>query len=138
MAFIEIDLQPSQSQMNWFGVIMFVVFAVFGAIAFLGFDARGVASVLWLIGIVVMIVYYAIPPFRRPLYLCWMYAIWPIGWLLSHSLLALIYYLLITPIGWLLRLSGRDSMRRKASDEASTYWIEHRTGGLPSRYFKQY
>ena len=138
MALIEIDLQPSKSQLRWFGLILFIFFSLLGAIVFFVFDAPGLAYGLWTVATIASIVYYAVRPFQRPLYLGWMYLAWPIGWTISHLLLAAIYYLLITPIGLVMRILGRDSMQIKPNTEDQTYWVEHRTGDHPSRYFRQF
>ncbi len=37
----------------------------------------------------------------------------PIGFVISHVFLAVIYYLVITPIGLIFRLTGRDAIGRK-------------------------
>ena len=44
----------------------------------------------------------------------------------------------IVVIGLLVRLFGYDPMQRKLEPEAKTYWLEHRTGGNPSSYFRQF
>ena len=46
--------------------------------------------------------YAAIPALRRPIYLGWLHAVSPIGWTVSHLLLAAMYYLLIYAIGLVL------------------------------------
>ena len=57
------------------------------------------------------------------MYVGWMDASWPMGWVFSHVLLGVTYYLVITPIGLILRLLGKDPMRRRFDREAKTYWI---------------
>ena len=64
----------------------------------------------------VIVVYYLIPRLRRPLYRGWIYSVIPIGWLVSHLLLIIIYYLLFTPVGLVMRLVGYDPMRRKLEE----------------------
>lgn len=138
MGIIEINLSPTRSQMTGFGLIMAAFFGLLGAIFFFFTAYPTVAYVLWTIGLVVAGLYYLIPAFRRPMYLGWMYAILPLGWVVSHLLFAVIYFLIITPIGWIVRLFGRDSMQRKLHAAPTTYWVEHRTGEHPNRYFRQF
>ena len=38
------------------------------------------------------------PDWARPLYVGWLYAVFPIGWTISHLILAVIYFLILTPI----------------------------------------
>src|SRR5262245_38368398 len=54
-----------------------------------------VAAAIGLIGLIQ-------PRLMWPIYLGWMCAAFPIGWLVSHLLLAAVFYLLITPLGLLL------------------------------------
>ena len=67
-----------------------------------------------------------------------MYAVYPIGWTVSHLALAVVYYLVVTPIGLLMRLFGRDPMRRKFDPSATTYWQPHESPDEPERYFRQF
>ena len=94
--------------------------------------------ILGLIGGVLFIVYYALRPVRLPIYHAWMILVSPIGWIISHLLLAVVYYLIITPIGLLMRLCGRDSLHRKFEADVETYWIEHRPDSDVSRYVRQF
>ena len=74
----------------------------------------------------------------RGVYVVWMAAVFPIGWLVSHLLLAAIYYLVITPIGIMMRVCGYDPMQRRWDRQATTYWKPRRDTDDPKRYFKQY
>jgi len=71
-------------------------------------------------------------------YVAWTYAALPIGWTISHVILASVFYLLVTPIGLLMRLSGRDPMHRKIDPSAKTYWMERKNVTDPARYFRQF
>ena len=61
-----------------------------------------------------------------------------VGWVISHVVMGIIYYLVITPIALIFKLIGRDALQRGIDENAKTYWVEHRTGGDPKRYFKQF
>jgi hypothetical protein len=138
MALIEINKDPSRKELNWFGLIFALFFALVGTLLYWKFGAPRAAVILWWIAGALTVVYYAIPPLRRSVYLGWMYLAFPIGWVLSHVLLAIVYYLVFTPIGLIMRLLGRDPMRRRFEPERKSYWVEHRPGGAPSRYFRQF
>jgi len=62
----------------------------------------------------------------------------PIGFILSHVLLAIVFYLVITPVGLVMRLLGRDPLQRKFNREASTYWVDHAEPKSVEEYFRQY
>jgi hypothetical protein len=77
------------------------------------------------------------PRWIRPVFVTWMRLAYPIGWTVSHLMLATIYYLVITPIGLVMRLLGRDPLQRRWDRQASTYWVAHNPGGDMARYFRQ-
>jgi hypothetical protein len=61
----------------------------------------------------------------------------PIGWLVSHVMLAVLYFVLFLPLGLMFRLLGRDALSlRKPSVE--TYWTEKQQPEDVVRYFRQY
>jgi hypothetical protein len=62
----------------------------------------------------------------------------PIGWVMSHLILAIIYYLVLTPVGLVLRALGRDPLHRRFEPEAKTYWIDRGEEPAVERYFRQY
>jgi hypothetical protein len=135
---IELTGRPSRHDLRWFGFIVPVFFAVVGSIAGFRFDAFGTAYVLWGLGAILTVVYVAVRPLRIPFYLGWMRLFFPLGFAVSHLVLILLYYGVVTPIAVMMRLVGYDPLRRKRDRRASTYWVEHRTGGDPSRYLRQF
>jgi hypothetical protein len=138
LGLIEINKDPSARELRWFGVMFGAFFALVGAILWWRFDAHAAARVVWLVAGAVPVVYYAVPPIRRWLYLGWMYAAFPIGWTVSHLILAIVYYVVLTPIGIILRLAGRDPLQRSFDETATTYWIQRPDSPGPGRYFKQF
>jgi hypothetical protein len=62
----------------------------------------------------------------------------PIGLVLSHLLMAVIYYLVITPIGLVFRLIGRDVLGRRLDKGGSSYWHERGAPRDSASYFKLY
>jgi len=139
MSMIEINRNPSKRELLWFGVIFLAFWIVVAAVLGWRFDLDAAAMAILGIAAVVTIMYSAVPPMRRPLYLAWMYAAAPIGWILSHLLLAIIYYLVFTPVAIVMRLIGRDPLRRRFDANAESYWIRRSDDEIPSsRYFRQF
>ena len=62
----------------------------------------------------------------------------PIGFVLSHVLIALIYYVVITPIGLVFRLMGRDALGRRIDRSLPSYWHDRGAPRPASSYFKLY
>ena len=140
MAIIEINKDPSRKELAGFAVAMAVFMAVMGWI--LHKHHPDAAVVLWWLAAPVAVAGAAaawrLPRAMRLVYLAWMYAVYPIGWTISHLALAVVYYVAIVPIGLAMRLFGRDSMRRKFDRSATTYWQRREPADEPGRYFRQF
>lgn len=79
-----------------------------------------------------------VPLLSRWLYAALMVVAFPVGFVLSHVLMAAIYYLVITPIGLCFKLLGRDTMGRKFDRTKATYWHDRGPARTPASYFKLY
>ncbi len=143
---LEVRRNPSKAELNWFGLIFLAVFGVMGLVFWgkgsfiFGTGARPpIASwVVWTLAATVFVVYYAVPPLRKKIYVGFILAVYPIGYVFSHIILGAIFYLLFTPIGLIMKLVGYDPLHRAVEPGAATYWKPHRTGDDPSRYLKQF
>ena len=138
MAIIEINRNPSPRELRWFGFLFALFFAVVGSVARWSWQAPAAATTIWGVAAVVIILYVALPSVRRPLYLAWMFAAFPIGWVVSHTLLAIVYYLIMTPIGLVLRWCGVDPLERAIDRNRPTYWVARDQVKDKSRYFRQF
>ena len=78
------------------------------------------------------------PTLMRAVYVVWMAAVFPLGWTVSHVLLAAIYYLVLAPLGVIMRVCGYDPMQRRFDRNARTYWRRREDHDDTKRYFKQY
>jgi hypothetical protein len=137
MALLDINWSPSRKELRQFAAIWLVFFAALGVWWWYDGSAT-VARWLWIAAVAVGLPGLVMPALMRPIYVGWMAAAFPIGWVVSHLLLGTLYFLILTPIGLLLRLLGNDPMNRELDRAAKTYWVEHRTGDDPSTYFRQF
>jgi len=135
---IEINKNPSPRELRWFGVGLLAFAALVSALISWRTNSTTGPRYVLAIGALVALVYYAVPPLRRSMYLAWMYAAFPIGWVVSHAVLAAVYYLVVTPIGLAMRVVGRDPLNRQFDRSAPTYWIPHDPGTDVKRYFRQF
>ena len=138
MAIIDINRNPSKRELMLFGVIVALFCGLVGLVLRSRFGLESAGTVVWIVGAAVALLFYAIPPIRRSLYVGWMLLFFPIGFVLSHIVLGAIYYLAVTPIGLCMRLLGRDSMHRKIDPGASSYWVERDPKVDSERYFRQF
>ena len=138
MAIIEINKNPSRKDIAVFGLLLGLFTVLVGLLAHFHWQTPAAARMIWLVGGGLTALYLALPPLRRPIFLGWIYATFPIGWTISHLLMAIIYYGVLTPIGLVLRLCGKDPIEKEIDSERSSYWVEHPTRIDASRYFRQF
>lgn len=139
MALLELKRDPTPREVRQFARIWLPAFcALLAAWAVLRWQAWPVAGALVAIALVGAIVEWARPRWMKVLFLGWMWAAFPVGWLVSHVLMGLIYYLVITPIGLIMRAVGRDPLSRRFEPEAETYWTRREPPADPSHYFRQF
>ncbi len=138
MTLIEKNREPSVRDLRWFGLLFAAFFSLFGAMLWWKSGSVGPLISFGTSGLLVAAVYYAVPALRRTIFLAWMAAVYPIGWVISHLALIFTYYLVLTPIGWAMRAAGRDPMQRRFEPDAPTYWVEHDPATDPKRYFRQF
>ena len=138
MALLEINRNPSRRDLTWFGLVLFLFFVVMGGVFGRALASDVARNGLWGAGAVLAAAYYAVPAWRRPMFVGWMYAAYPIGFVVSHVLLGLVYFGVVTPIGLLMRAVGHDPMTRRFDRAAATYWVKREPVTDVKRYFRQF
>ena len=136
---IPVNRNPTKSQLRLFAALVFPLF--WGWVAFLVYrraEMPRVAIAIAAVAVVISILGLFSPAFMRRVWIAMMVGLSPIGWVLSHVILAFIYYLVLTPVGLALRLAGRDPLHRRLDREAKTYWIDRGSEPPVDRYFRQY
>ena len=46
-----------------------------------------------------------------------------LGLIMSHIILALVYYLVLTPIGLFMRILGKDPLTLRFDPKSDSYWV---------------
>jgi hypothetical protein len=67
-----------------------------------------------------------------------MYAAYPIGFVVSHLLLGVIFYGVFTAIGLLMRLFSYDPLQRRLRTGESSYWTPIQSVTNKAEYFRQF
>jgi hypothetical protein len=98
----------------------------------------GVGLALGLLATVVGVVGMVWPQAIRPIFVGWMVAAFPIGWLVSHVTLAMLFYGLFTPVGWVFRWMGRDALRLRPQPSLESYWQPKPAATDVRQYFHQF
>lgn len=140
---ISIDWNPDHTRLRQFAVIWWVGFTGLGVLAglrpYLDLGHPGnLAIVLAAAGAVVGLTGLVVPGAVKPVYLAWMGVAFPVGWVLSHLLLGILYYGLFTVVGLVMRAWGRDALRLRQPPEDGSLWVRRRDHRPPESYFRQF
>lgn len=137
MDWTSFDYHPDDRKLEQFGIVGCVLLLAMGA-------AHGTAAG-WphSAGIVLFVAaFMGLTAILHPRKLRWIFVAalattWPIGWLVSRLLTAVILYGLLTPLAAYFRLRRRDALALKRRHVA-TYWTPKTTPADRRRYFRQY
>ncbi len=139
MAIIEINKNPSIKDLRWFALLWFPAFlGVVGGLIWHRTGLLEVSVALWCAGALVAVVGGIAPKAVRWLFLGWMYAAYPIGFVISHVLLGGVFFGILTPIALVMRLAGRDALHLRKDPQAKSHWVPREQPGSSNPYFKQF
>jgi len=134
---IEIDWNPTRRFLRQFAALFVLFFWTIGAWRYWGKDQATVGIVLAAIGCLGIVGYF-LTPMMRVIYVTWMTVLFPVGWVVSHVVLSLVFFLVLTPVGVIMRLFGYDPMRKRFDRSAESYWRRRDGNRDVSRYFRQF
>jgi ABC-type uncharacterized transport system permease subunit len=137
MSLIRIEKNPSSRQLLVFGSAWLVFFASWGEACQIR-GRHGAAEILWAGAIAVPLLGAASRRALRMAYVASSYATYPIGYVVSHVVLAVVYFLVLTPIGLAMRLLGNDPLSRTFESGAKSYWKPRDKAASTESYFKQH
>lgn len=99
--------------------------ALASLLALLRYSRHGLSTEVWVwAGIATIPIVVGIIQFKQidRLYRALAFITAPIGWVIGHVILGLIWWGLITPLGCLRRITLYDPMRRNTGRGLATYW----------------
>lgn len=144
---IEIDWQPDERTLRQFGGIAFVGFLLIALLAWkewlvfsfgLGSARTAIAGAFAGLGVVSGLFSLVAPRANKPIFLGLTLLSYPIGYVLSHVIMAFLFFGLITPLGLVFRLIGKDPLHRRFDRAAATYWSDPRPRRGKESYFRQF
>jgi hypothetical protein len=141
---IELNLHPSIRELRVFGLSGTGLLGAISAVLTArnnpadGLDTAVTALATVLAAIAVYAITLVRPDILRLPFVALSLVTWPIGWLISHLILVVVFYGLITPLGLALRLAGRDALGRRFDRTASTYWQPRQSRPDVERYWRRY
>ena len=138
MKWSEISFNPTAKVLRQFAAGWLVFFLAIGAHQYFarGRYTPGLAFMMLAVAV-------SVPGLIKPsaihwLFVGWMVLAFPIGWLISQLMLALMFYGLITPVAVLFRIRGRDMLCRKPAPDRTSFWTPKPTPQDIRSYFRQY
>ena len=137
MSLIRINTRPSARQLLVFALAWLVFVGLLGLAQWSKARPTG-AIICWILALGVPLVGMVWREGLRLLYVGLTYATFPVGFVVSSVVLALIYYAVLTPIGLILRVCGHDPMQRRAGARAGSYWHKRPGPRSPASYFRQH
>jgi hypothetical protein len=129
---------PTRRDLRIFGALLPVFFGVLGALVGDRTGAPLVGRTLWGAGGVLTTVFWAAPAWRRPIYRGWIRATYPLGWVMTHVVLTVVFVAVITPVALLLRVLRIDPLARRLDPGAASYWVPRAPERDPKAYLRQY
>lgn len=127
---------PGKKHLRQFAMICLPAFGMIGYMVYHWSGSQTAGWVVAAFGGACFLIGLARPGAVGPVYFLLMSITMPIGWLVSHIILRVIFYGMVTPLGLFFRLIGRDPLQLK-KPQASTFWLEHTQRSDPQSYFRQ-
>jgi hypothetical protein len=134
---IAIQWNPNRKQLRQFAGIWFPAFCAlvgWSIVRKIGYWHQ--VEVGWAIAGIISIAGLVFPPLIRPIFVGLILLTYPIGWVVSHVLLGLIFYGIVTPIGIILRLIGHDPLQINAP-LGNSLWKSPTGKTDPASYLRQ-
>jgi hypothetical protein len=135
---IDLNLNPSKKELRTFGLCALVFLALVGWIVARRSGSMPAGAAVAGFGLLCAVAAFTVPRALRPVWIVLMVVNYPIGWVVTHMIMAIIFYLVVSPVGVIMRMTGRDPMERAFDRQGKTYWKPRRRDPDASRYFRQY
>ncbi|NIP23123.1 MAG: hypothetical protein GWN67_05665 [Phycisphaerae bacterium] len=139
MSLMKINWNPDHKELRKFGIISLIASALIASFLYV-LKGLGIqwAAAIFFVGLIIFISSLISLKVTRGIYLGLILLTMPIGCVVSFTLMAMFYFMLLTPLGLLFRLMGRDSLGRKFDFNTNSYWIARRPPENLDRYFHQF
>ncbi len=116
-----IEAKREAKELRKFALTLFFALGVLGAI--LVSRKNDIGFVLWGIGSAAALMAWVQPRSLKPVYTYWMKLAVVLGFISSHVILGLLYYLVVTPIGLVKRMLGKNQLPLQPDPRLGSYWI---------------
>lgn len=133
-----LNLNPSDKTLKEFAEFGMFILGLVAAPWLLYRGDTTTAVVFWATAIALRVVAFMNPRWVKWPFIALSVITWPIGFVVSHLALALIYFLIFTPVALVFRLMGRDALNRKLDRHAASYWEAYNPNRGAARYLRQF
>jgi hypothetical protein len=127
MNWTDVDLHPDDRKLRQFAAILFVIALLFAIFS----------KPIWTVVVAYAVLSVIVPRVAYPAYVVLTVITFPVGWIVSRVMLAILFYVVITPIGLVQRLFRRDPLRIGRAGSAS-YWEDIEGDREPASYLRQF
>ena len=135
---IDLNLNPSRRELRTFSACLAAFLAIVAWIVTRRTGSVETGAIVLAVGVLSGGCGLIWPGVIRPIFIGLNIATYPIGWVMTHVIMAVIFYLVVTPVGVIMRLTGRDPMERAFDRSAKTYWKPRQPPADNGRYFRQF
>src|SRR5262249_37672073 len=129
---------PTDRMLQQFSVLWIVFFGANAAVQEFQYQRHFLALGLAVLALTVGPLGLAWRRAIKPIFIGWMALVFPIGWIVSHLILGILFYGLFTPVAWSFRIIGRDMLGLKPQPQAATYWHPKPYAQDKSQYLRQF
>ncbi|MBI5386681.1 MAG: hypothetical protein HZA90_18575 [Verrucomicrobia bacterium] len=138
MKWSDLPIHPTPKALRQFAAAWLVVFLALGAHQYFARGHEKLGLALGAMAVAVGGLGLAKPALVRWIFVGWMVAAFPIGWLVSQFLLAVVFFGVLTPLAVFFRLRGRDLLQRRQSRDQASYWTPKQTPPDVRSYLRPY
>jgi len=138
MKWSDVQFKPTKKVLRQFAAAWLVFLLAWATHQWLARGHHTTALVLGALAIIVGGLGLLVPATIRWVYVGCMIVAFPVGWVVSLVMLALMFYCVITPVALFFRLRGRDLLRRAPPRDAASFWTSKSLPLDMRQYFRQY
>src|ERR1017187_1336136 len=122
MKWSDLPLKPTARALRQFAGAWLIIFLAAAAHRYVLPGQHEVGIALGVVAIVIGLLGLIRPAAVRGLFVGATVLAFPIGWVVSQIMLAVMYYGIITPLALWFRLRGRDLLSRKPAPHRASFW----------------
>ena len=116
--------QDRSRELRKFAITVSIALGIFGSVILWRKGETGLLC--WGVGLLILLIGLFSPRLLSPIYRFWMALARLMGFVMTHLILALMYYFVLTPVGLVMRMLGKNPLKMRFTRSADSYWIKRR------------